>query len=106
MVEKNTPMRFTIAQKKSVIVLSRHMDRLDFNTPDNKDTTTLLKIIEEEKVPQIQSSTCFFLPLKFTPKLRNVYIAHINHAMSQPQLYLGITISLNDATQLHYRPHG
>lgn len=35
-VEKNTPMKFTIAQKKSVIVLNRHNDFLDFTTPTKK----------------------------------------------------------------------
>lgn len=33
MVEKNTPMKLIIAQKKSVIVLSRHIERFDFTTP-------------------------------------------------------------------------
>ena len=35
-VAKNTPMKLTIAQKKSVIVLNLHIDRLDFTTPEDK----------------------------------------------------------------------
>ena len=34
MVEKNTPMKLIIAQKKSVMVLSRHIDLFDFTTPE------------------------------------------------------------------------
>ena len=37
-VAKNTPIKLTMAQKKSVIVFSRQMDRLDFTTPKDKDT--------------------------------------------------------------------
>jgi len=32
-VAKNTPMKLTMAQKKSVIVLSRHIDRFDLTVP-------------------------------------------------------------------------
>lgn len=124
-------MKFTIAQKKSVIVLSRHIDRWDFTTPDNnskkkKDANILLLIIHdnnnqrEGKAPNRFSMLIMFVsPLKFTPrkemymlprstitKKRNLHVAPINHTVSQPQFLLVVTISFNVATQLHYKPQG
>ena len=47
MVEKNTPMKLTIAQKKSVMVLSRHIDRFDFTTPEQPQMNKCSTLYEE-----------------------------------------------------------
>jgi len=92
-------MKFTIAQKKSVIVLSRHIDRWDFTTPDNnskkkKDANILLLIIHdnnnqrEGKAPnQFSMLIMFVSPLKFTPRkemymLPRSTIQLVNHSFA------------------------
>jgi hypothetical protein len=97
-------MKFTIAQKKSVIVLSRHIDRWDFTTPDNnskkkKDANILLLIIHdnnnqrEGKAPnQFSMLIMFVSPLKFTPRkemymLPRSTIQLVNHSFCLLSLF-------------------
>lgn len=42
-VAKNTPMKLTIAQKKSVIVFSRHIDLFGLTTPVQNRTNFLVR---------------------------------------------------------------
>lgn len=65
-VAKNTPMRLTMAQKKSVIVFSRHIDRLDFTTPAIGMTSSLAVISESERGNQRNCNNKSMLKFPFT----------------------------------------
>lgn len=54
-VEKNTPIRFTMDQKKWVMVLSLHIERLDFTVPGSENTREQIK--NELTVSQISEKT-------------------------------------------------
>lgn len=55
-VAKNTPMKFTIAQKKSVTVFSRHIDRFDFTTPEQQEMNKMLAFSQEYTVETRQDN--------------------------------------------------